>query len=86
VPEVSRFFGIRIFLYYRDHAPPHFHAEYQGVEAKILIADGEPLEGHPPARQMALVRRWARESRNGFLENWGRARREEPLLAIAPLE
>ncbi len=35
MPEISRFYGIRIKMYYGDHAPPHFHAEY-GNEAAVF--------------------------------------------------
>ena len=45
MPEVSRFFGIIIALYYNDHAPPHFHAKYGEDEATIIIETGEVLDG-----------------------------------------
>ena len=40
MPEISRFLGIIIRMYYRDHAPPHFHAEYGEYEVTIEIATG----------------------------------------------
>jgi hypothetical protein len=45
LPELSRFFGIIIAMYYNDHAPPHFHARYGDDEASIRIDNGEVMEG-----------------------------------------
>jgi hypothetical protein len=45
MPEISRFFGIVIRMFYNDHQPPHFHAEYSGSEALILIESLEIYRG-----------------------------------------
>ena len=45
MPELSRFFGIIIAMYYNDHSPPHFHAKYGGEQASIRIDNGVILEG-----------------------------------------
>ncbi len=45
VPELTRFFGIIIAMYYNDHAPPHFHAKYGVEQASIRIYDGQVIEG-----------------------------------------
>ena len=37
VPEISLFYGIRVTMYYNDHMPPHFHAEYNGQKALVDI-------------------------------------------------
>ena len=58
MPEVSRFFGIIIALYYNDHAPPHFHAKYGGAEATNLIESGEVLDGNLSKRALRLVEEW----------------------------
>ena len=50
MPEISRFFGIVIAIYYNDHPPPHFHAKYGEHKVKIAIADGAILEGQLPRR------------------------------------
>ena len=37
MPEISLFYGIRVTMYYEDHNPPHFHAEYNGNKAIVDI-------------------------------------------------
>jgi hypothetical protein len=55
MPEVSRFLGISIRFYYREHAPPHFHAVYGEHEAQIAIGSYTVLEGKLPGRVLGLV-------------------------------
>jgi len=55
MPEISRFLGIIIVMYYNDHAPPHFHAKYGDFEAVIAIESGEIVEGRLPPRVFGLV-------------------------------
>ena len=59
MPEISRFFGILIQMFFKDHAPPHFHVSYQGHKAIIAIRTGDVLEGTLPTRQLRLVQAWA---------------------------
>ena len=49
MPTISVFFGIIIRMFYRDHNPPHFHAEYQGQSATFDF-DGKLLEGEIDSR------------------------------------
>ncbi len=56
MPELSRFLGIVILMYYRDHPPPHFHARYGEFEAKFSIETGNIIEGNMPKRAASLVR------------------------------
>jgi hypothetical protein len=86
VPEISRFFGIVIGMFYAEHGVPHFHAVYGSAKASIGIADARVLEGGLPPRALRLVLEWARLHERELLENWGRARRGDPLEPIAPLE
>jgi len=58
LPELSRFFGIIIAMYYNDHAPPHFHAKYGDDQASIRIDNGEVLEGELGTRARRLVDEW----------------------------
>ena len=55
MPRISAFFGIIIWMYYNDHQPPHFHAEYAGEEVLILIGSGEIFEGRVSRRALRLV-------------------------------
>ena len=82
MPVISYFFGIYIRMYHNDHAPPHFHVEYQGFEAFVEIESGLVLEGHLPPKAASIVRDWALEHRGELLENWQRAQALEPLEKI----
>jgi len=86
MPRISQFFGVVISMYYNDHAPPHFHAEYAGEEAKFVIESLEVLAGRLPRRARALVLEWASLHRRALSENWELAREGLPLNEIAPLD
>lgn len=86
MPEISRFFGIRILMFYNDHAPPHFHAEYAGDRVAIEIESLAVMEGRLPRRALGMVTEWADGHRDELVEDWRRARMGLPLLAIRPLE
>ena len=86
MPEISRFLGIIIAMYYNDHSPPHFHAKYQGFEVLIAIDTGEIVEGRLPPRALGLVQEWRELHQSELGENWRLARQRKPLKRIAPLE
>jgi hypothetical protein len=85
MPEISRFLGIVIAMYYNEHAPPHFHAKYGGHRAAFSIDDLRLIEGELPRRVISLVLEWAFLHRDELLDDWERARREEDLRKIDPL-
>ena len=85
MPEISRFYGIVIAMYWVDHPEPHFHAEYAGDVASIEIGSGELLAGKLPRRALRMVREWETLHRSELLANWRRAREREPLTRISPL-
>lgn len=86
MPRISQFYGILIYMYYRDHAPPHFHAIYGDHEALVEIATGAVIAGSLPRRAKDLVLEWAAARRPELAENWERARSAQPLNQIAPLD
>jgi hypothetical protein len=86
MPRISKYYGIAIYMYYQDHAPPHFHAIYGEHEAVIDIATAKMLEGALPNRAMKLVKAWARLHRQELQENWERTQAGEALQQIAPLD
>lgn len=86
VPEISRFFGIVIGMFYAEHGVPHFHAVYGGDKVSMAIVGASVLEGSLPPRALRLLLEWARLHEGELLENWDRARRGEPLEPVAPLE
>jgi hypothetical protein len=86
MPEISRFFGITIKMFYDDHNPPHFHAEYSGDLALIDILNLSVFSGRLPPRVMGLVIEWATIHHEELFVDWERARSQKELLKIAPLE
>ncbi len=86
MPELCRFYGVRIEMYYDDHHPPHFHAEYAGDEALIRIDTLDVMAGALPRRALGLVYEWAGMHRDALRDAWTRAKNLEPVGTIAPLE
>jgi hypothetical protein len=86
MPCISQFFGIVIYMYYNDHAPPHFRAEYGGNEALYEIETLRIYAGRLPRRAHNLVIERADLNRAELLEDWQRARQGEPLVNIKPLD
>jgi len=85
MPSISRFLGIVIYFYYRDHNPPHFHAVYGEFEAEILIEDLSVDVGYLPPRVLGLVTEWASLHKTELLENWEIGRVGGVFKQIAPL-
>ena len=86
MPEISRFFGIVIKMFFDDHNPPHFHAEYSGNFALIDIRNLSVFSGYLPPRVMGLVIEWATIHHEELFADWERARAQQELHKIAPLE
>jgi hypothetical protein len=86
MPRISYFYGIAIYMYHRDHAPPHFHAIYGEHEAVIEVETGEIERGQLPPRARSLVVDWATMHRDELMRNWELAQIGEPLIQIAPLD
>jgi hypothetical protein len=85
MPEISRFLGIIIAMYYQEHQPPHFHAKYGDRTGVFSIADLKLIEGSLPSRVTSLVLEWAFEHRDELKEDWELAIAKKPLRKIAPL-
>ena len=58
MPEISLFYGIRVTMYYNDHMPPHFHAEYNGQKALVDINNIQVIRGSLPHKQLRLILAW----------------------------
>jgi len=85
MPELPRFFGIVIYMNWRDHPPAHFHAVYGEHEALITL-DGKVYSGALPARALSLVREWLALHRDEIAVDWELATARKPLNQIDPLE
>jgi len=85
MPEISRFFGIVIKMFFDDHNPPHFHAIYGENEARIDIRTLSLFSGWFPPRVLGLVIEWATLHQQELMDNWRTAQSQEALHRIAPL-
>jgi hypothetical protein len=85
MPEISRFLGIVIRMYLRDHAPAHFHAEYGEYEITVEIETGV-VTGKFPRRALIVVLEWYLLHKEELLNNWQSAMSKKPLSKIKPLE
>ncbi|MDE0513477.1 MAG: DUF4160 domain-containing protein [Gammaproteobacteria bacterium] len=85
MPVISRFLGITIAMYWRDHGPPHFHAKYSGYEIRVDIVTGE-VHGEFPKRALRHVLEWHGMHKKELVENWQLCQKNEALKLIEPLE
>ncbi|MBK9255149.1 MAG: DUF4160 domain-containing protein [Saprospiraceae bacterium] len=86
MPEISRFYGIVIYMYFKDHFPPHFHAVYNEFEALMSIESGEIMQGDIPKKQLRLVQAWTELYREELLKNFALLSSENPsYIKINPL-
>ncbi len=85
MPEISRFFGITIYMYYDEHNPPHFHVKYNEYNAVIRIRDYALLEGKLPPKVFGMVMEWTVLHQTELLSDWDNACDEKQLVRIAPL-
>ena len=86
MPEICRFLGIIIAMYYDEHIPPHFNARYGESKAEIDINTLSLLAGKLPPRAMGLVIEWASRHQAELLADWELARQHAELKKIEPLE
>ena len=86
MPELSRFYGITIYMHAKDHAPPHFHARYEQHVAVFDIKTGEVCEGHLPRRALRLVQDWMELHQAELEANWTKGQSNNPhFTRIVPL-
>ena len=85
MPELSRFYGIVVQMYFGDHPPPHFHARYGGQQAKIDIEAIAVIEGNLPPRALGLVIEWASLHQDELRKAFHRVANMQPPGKIAPL-
>jgi hypothetical protein len=84
MPEISRFYGIVIKMYFTqsEHHPPHFHAIYGEYMSAIDIATGSVLEGDLPGKAVALVLEWLSLHREELIAIW----QKQEFIKLPPLE
>ena len=86
MPEISRFFGIIIRMYFDDHNPPHFHAIYGSAEIQVGIDPIMVLHGQLPRRAMSMVFEWAALHQQELLMNWDYLNNNQAPEKIEPLD
>ena len=86
MPQISNFFGIIIRMFFDDHNPPHFHAQYGEHKCCIDIHTLVVIEGYLPARVLGLVIEWATLRKEELLDNWQNVEQKKPLIKITPLQ
>ena len=86
MPRVSSFYGIIIWMYWNEHNPPHFHAEYGEHQILIRIEDLSVYSGYLPSRAFGLVMEWASMHQEELKQNWGLMKQDLPLRKIEPLK
>jgi len=84
MPEISRFFGIVITMYFVDHARPHFHARF-GEHFISMEIEGDGLSGSFPPHRLPLLFEWRDAHRSELLANWERLRQGQAAIPIEPL-
>ncbi|MDQ5942924.1 MAG: hypothetical protein QG572_1740 [Pseudomonadota bacterium] len=70
MPEICRFLGIVICMYFDDHNPPHFHVRYNEYRAVLTIQTLNLLDGRLPARVRGLVEEWAELHQAELMAMW----------------
>lgn len=86
MPEISRFLGISIYMYFVDHNPPHFHAEYNEYQAQISINELQLLSGKLPPKVHGLVIEWANLHRKDLIDNWEKGQKNAKFKKIKGLD
>lgn len=84
MPEISRFYGITIYMFYNEHNPPHVHVNYQEYSAVIEINSGK-VKGKFPRRALSLLNEWKGIHKKELNENWEFSGKRIPLKSIKAL-
>lgn len=85
MPIISRFFGIVIYMLWREHRPPHFHAKYGDEEITVVIENGK-VNGTMSKRALSLIREWRKLHKKDLLREWELVEQKKALFPIQPLE
>ena len=86
MPTISFFYGILIKMFFSDHEPPHFHAEYAEFKAVIDINQLQMIEGKLPRRALNLILDWAELHKSELLEDWKLCQAKQAPKKIDPLQ
>ena len=82
MPEICRFYGIIIKIFFSDHPPPHFHAVYGEYNGLFNIETLELIEGDLPKRAVKMIIEWATIYKKELMEMW----KNQELRKLPPLK
>ena len=82
MPEITRFYGIIIKMFFNEHNPPHFHAVYGEYNGTFDLNTLEMTEGDLPAKAKDLIKEWAAQYKNELLKMWN----TQNITTLPPLE
>ncbi len=85
MPIISQFYGIAIYMFWREHEPAHFHAKYGDDEITVEIKTGK-VNGKMTPRALALVQEWRKVHLEELKKEWELVKTKKPLFPIKPLE
>lgn len=86
MPLICEFMGIKIYMYWAEHLPPHFHAEYGDFKALISIQEAVVIKGSLRSRQLKLVLAWCELHREELMDNWSSAVQHGEIHRVEPLK
>ncbi len=86
MPTISEFFGIKILMYWDEHNPPHFHAEYGDFKAIVSIQDAVVIKGALPVKQLKLALAWCEIHKDELMKNWESGKVNGKISKIDPLK
>jgi len=86
MPLICKFSGVKVYMYYQDHLPPHIHLRGTDFKAVVSLPDGKLLAGLLPRGVKATVTAWIKSEAKALMENWRRAQAGEPLSRVNPPE
>ena len=70
MPVIALFDGLKVEMYFNDHAPPHIHAKYAEYEVLVTIRESTVFAGHLPARQLKQVQQYVNDNQEKLLARW----------------
>lgn len=85
MPSISEFYGIIIRMFYDEHNPPHFHAQYSGTKG-VFDFEGNMLKGNLKPVAQRIIKEWTILRKSELMENWKNIENRVPLNKIAPLD
>jgi len=85
MPEICRFLGIVIYVYSKDHNPPHFHFVYGEFEGIMYIKE-LIVEGKVPTKIIKHLTKWSELHKIELLRIWDLAQKGKPLPKVEPLK